>query len=293
MLTLLLHAFASNDASPAAGAKPILMSLPLHETLIGQRSNGQQFTILRISEQPHAFVIRNFLSAEECEALMKSAKRRGFEVAETTGKTGARRRCDYALLSPSQEAVLASVQSDAARTLLSDEALQTPGGGVEELNVLRYQPGGEYLPHYDARNNPRILYAAPGLELMASHPASLATMVILPSMPCVDRTILYYLNGKGATWFPLADNPQGVGFANDGEAQKHVASLDPTTDGTVVEPAAIGDALAFFNFDEAGDPDPHTLHAGLEVAATEEKWIGTHFFNHPKLCKGYEDYVLV
>ena len=90
-------------------------------------------------------MLRNFLSATECEALMASAKRAGLEAAETTGKSGARRRCDYALLSPSKEKVLASVQSDAARALLSAEALQTPGGGVEELNVLHYQPGGEYL----------------------------------------------------------------------------------------------------------------------------------------------------
>lgn len=193
---------------------------------------------------------------------MESAIKSGFEVAETTGKTDARIRCDYALLSPSRESVLAGVQSDAARTFLSADALQTPGGGVEELNVLRYQPGGEYLPHYDARNNPRIL------------------------------TILYYLNGKGATWFPFADNPGAATFANDGEALQHVASLDPAIDGTRVEPTSIGDALIFFNFDETGHPDLFTLHAGVEVAAGEEKWIGTHFFNHPKLCAGYEDYVL-
>ena len=93
-------------------------------------------------------MLQGFLSSEECEALIASAKRRGFETAETTGKSDARRRCEVALVSPSQEPVLAAVQSDAARLLLSSKALQTPGGGVEELNVLHYRPGGEYRPQY-------------------------------------------------------------------------------------------------------------------------------------------------
>ena len=122
-----------------------LISLPLHAELDGTRSNGRRYTLQRLSERPHAFLLRNFLSMAECEALMASAKRAGFEAAETTGRSSARRKCNYALLAPSTEKVLASVQSDAARALLSAEALQTPGGGVEELNVLHYQAGGEYL----------------------------------------------------------------------------------------------------------------------------------------------------
>ena len=154
---------------------------------------------------------------------------------------------------------------------------------------------------YDATNNPRIL------------------------------SILYYLNGKGATWFPLADNPQGGSFSSHAEAVRHSAALDPTVDGLRVEPMSAGDALVFYNFDGKGEPDPYTLHAGLEVAAADEKWIGTRetrygngplathayrrghrfssssslngshhpgsycladFFNHPPLCAGYESYVL-
>ena len=134
----------ANARSLLAGAPPNLISLPLHATLRATRSNGHEYTVRRLSERPHTFLLQGFLSSEECEALIASAKRRGFDPAETTGKSDARRRCDVALVSPSQEPVLAAVQSDAARLLLSSEALQTPGGGVEELNVLHYRPGGEY-----------------------------------------------------------------------------------------------------------------------------------------------------
>lgn len=145
LLAFVLNALAKEGSSPA-GAPQHLVSLPLHHKMQGQRSNGQRFTVERLSERPHTFLLHNFLSEEECNALISSAKKAGFETAETTGKSDARRRCDAALLSPSTESVLAAVQSDAARTLLSEEALTTPGGGCEELNVLRYQPGGEYQP---------------------------------------------------------------------------------------------------------------------------------------------------
>ena len=85
---------------------------------------------------------------------------------------------------------------------------------------------------------------------------------------------------------------EAAAFATHGEALEYAAKLDPERDGTLVRPTAPGDALVFYNFDEHGEPDSLTLHAGLEVAADEDKWIGTHFFNHPRLCAGYEDYVL-
>ena len=96
-------------------------------------------------------------------------------------------------------------------------------------------------------------------------------------------TIIYYLNGVGATWFPLADSAEGA-FATHKEALSHVGSLDPARDGLRVEPASRGDALVFYNHDAHGQPDPLALHAGLEVEGEQVKWIGTHFFNVPALC---------
>ena len=185
-----------------AGVPSALAELPLHGELNGQRSDGRPFVLRRVSERPHAFLLEGFLSEEDCDALVASAKLAGFEPAETTGKTQARRRCEVALLSPSQERVLASVQSDAARTLLSLEALQTPGGGVEELNVLRYQAGGEYRLHYDEMNNPRVL------------------------------TILYYLNGKappGSRW-PIAHRaPRGPSRTREESSYTRRSSIRPRT----------------------------------------------------------------
>ena len=141
----LVVAAAAAGSSP--GVPPSLVGLPLNDELCGQRSDGRPFVLRRVSERPHAFLLKGFLSADECDALMEHAKLAGFEAAETTGQTRARRNCEVALLSPSRQRVLAAIQSDAARTLLSTEELQTSGGGVEELNVLCYRPGGEYSAH--------------------------------------------------------------------------------------------------------------------------------------------------
>ena len=81
-------------------------------------------------------MLRNFLSSEECDALIASAERTGLHPAVTSGGTDARRHCDVCVLSPREEQLVALVQRDAAGLLLSDEARQLPGGGVEDLHVL-------------------------------------------------------------------------------------------------------------------------------------------------------------
>ena len=118
--------------------------------------------------------------------------------------------------------------------------------------MLRYGAGGEFRPHFDAMAAPRVL------------------------------TVLYYLNGVGATWFPLADaSTDALDFGDREAVLRHVSTLDPSRDGLLVEPAAPGDALAFYNFEANGAPDMHALHAGVEVGAGETKWVASHFFRAP------------
>lgn len=212
------------------------MGVDLH----ANRSTGHPFVVRRLSERPLTFHLKSFLSARECETLVYLAKRNGFEKAETTDRKKYRVACDVSTLGASDEPVVATLESDAARTLLSSSAMSLPGGGSEDLHVLRYQPGGMYKPHYDAQANPRYL------------------------------TVLYYLNGKGATWFPFADSPAGA-FVDQMPTKKDVSPLKPDIDGLRVEPLEAGDALAFFNFDGQGEMERLSLHAGLP--AEDVKWV--------------------
>ena len=144
LLLTLLHT-AVGSRLPA-GAPLELASLPVGEEATGER-RGHKFVARRLSEKPHAFLLKNWLSQDECDALMKAAESNGLDTAETSGVTDARRHCDVAVLSPWEHDTVKSIQVDAARMLLSEEAMSLPGGGCEDLHVLRYQPGGVCKPN--------------------------------------------------------------------------------------------------------------------------------------------------
>ena len=72
-------------------------------------------------------------------------------------------------------------------------------------------------------------------------------------------TVLYYLNGVGETWLPLADAPPRP--KNGEDAMARAAKLDPDTDGVRVTAPAAGDALAFFSLDDSdGSYDWSAVH---------------------------------
>ena len=247
------------------GVNAALLSLPIGAEVEGFRST-HAFTAERISARPAVFVLRNFLLPEECEVLVAAALESGeLSPAETSGGTDARKRCDVCFLDGAAP-VVGALTREVAHLLLDADALTLPGTGSELLNVLRYEENGEFLPHYDATASPRVL------------------------------TVLYYLNGNGATWFPLAVEDDSIDDSIDesaggvnsrvtsrAAAMELAAALEPHRDGCVFEAHSAGDALAFFNFDERGAAEARALHAGLPVAEGETKWVASHFFQVPAL----------
>lgn len=252
----------TSSVVPAMGAPPELFALPVGAEMTGYRDT-HAFTAKRLSTRPAAFLLSQFLTEVECAAVVEEATASGaLHEAATNGRTSARKHCEITTIGMDSPMVR-SITNEAARLLLTNEATSRPGSGCEDLHVLRYRPGGEYKPHYDAS----------------------------PSLPRA-LTILYYVNGEGATWFPFADEDSfdgGRAFDSRDAMTAHVAGLDPSSDGLRVEPTAPGDALAFYNFDASGAPDPYTLHAGLEVDEGRIKWIGAHFFIVPPYSLSREE----
>ena len=276
----MIASFIALTVGSAPGVLPVgaptpLALLPVGAQLVGQRST-HEFTAERVSSRPAAFVLRNFLSEAECAAIMAQAEEGGnMHAASTNGATDARKKCDICLLNL-QSPVVSGLTREAAELLLDERAL-APGSGCEDLHVLRYHAGGEFTLHYDATSAalPRVL------------------------------TVLYYLNGVGATWFPYANDETRPPswFGRRDEVMAHAAALDPFGggDGLLVEPLNAGDALAFFNFvqgeGEAGEDglgphppslDPYSLHAGLPVREGQTKWLASHFFRAPGLLTSPE-----
>ena len=89
-------------------------------------------------------------------------------------------------------------------------------------------------------------------------------------------TVLYYLNGVGETWLPLADAP-GAPPRSRVEALERAEGLEPGVDGVLVRDPEPGDALAFFNLDDSvRAPDWSAIHAALPCDG--EKWVANHWF---------------
>ena len=218
---------------------------------------GRQVGICRLAERPFAYLLRGFLTRDECQHIMKRAGAEAWEPAETEGSTEVstawRHGCDVAYLGSSDDAILRAITHSAAKCIFSEEAWsrrEELGSETELLQVLRYKTGGEYKVHWDA------CWAEPRAA-----------------------TVLYYLNGQGETWFPLACNqvqhPALPKPTTQREAYEHAFRSDPEKDGVRVRPRE-GDALLFYNFDETTDLDVHALHAGLPASST--KVIASQFF---------------
>lgn len=152
-----------------------------------------------LSADPHVEIVRGLLNAEECAYLIARAEPLLKPSLVDDGKTGIGRpdpiRTSHgAAFVPHEEDLV--VQSIVHRIAA---ATATDVGNAEALYVMRYQPGQEYRPHFDA---------LPGLRNQR------------------ELTAIFYLNEDfegGATVFPLLDLSVRCGpgdllvFRNTGE----------------------------------------------------------------------------
>uniref|UniRef100_A0A6U6CFA5 Fe2OG dioxygenase domain-containing protein n=1 Tax=Odontella aurita TaxID=265563 RepID=A0A6U6CFA5_9STRA len=273
----------------------------------GSLGGGQKYAVERVSVDPPIFILRGFLSDMECDCIVSAASIEGnMAMAETVteGDNTSRTHCSVSWLSRSSATIDGSqflvdtdLLSSVAPILLSGQVLGHQSTEVEDLQVLRYRPGGQYVLHHDG--SPRFL------------------------------TIIHYLNGVGGTWFPLARTGE-LGSVDDpcrnmnlnhvrekfesvrrgGAASKMNLGKEfiPGIDGVLVKgcsrrsiPSApnitmqtnekgnsgsvvqidIGDAVAFYNSLDDGTfgENWRALHAGLPATESEgDKWIANHWF---------------
>ena len=139
--------------------------------------SSSNFTIERVSEKPNIFLLRDFLSHYECDFIMNYAMNNATMTnAETITQndTNSRKRCQVAWLPSSTSSatstaaskshtqslsslisIISNLVSTTANILLSKDVLRHPSASVEDLQVLKYDIGGEFVLHHDGE--PRIL----------------------------------------------------------------------------------------------------------------------------------------
>ena len=162
--------------------EPDLAGAPGHVDL-----GDRQVSVLLTLTRPRVVVFGGFLADEECDALVASARPRMARSLTVETQTGgeavnADRTSDGMFFRRAETELIARIESRIARLL------RWPLQNGEGLQVLNYQPGAQYKPHYDYFDP-----AAPG------------TATILRRGGQRVGTLVMYLNTPaqgGATTFP-------------------------------------------------------------------------------------------
>lgn len=245
-----------------AGVPPILNELEYGDSIVGYRTTQDgvhNVTVERIASSPPIFVLRNFVTKDECNALQSTVQAIAMQPAQTDSgieEDFVRKNSFVAWLGNEQvDGLVGRLALSCARMLLQPSSSL----GVEDMQVLKYDTGGEYVLHHDG--NDRIL------------------------------TVLYYLNGVGETWFPFAsrasDNATTSRLQTRQQALDRAEGMKPKRDGVMVStfsssetsacvPIARGDAIAFYSYLADGPMDWNALHAGLPTR--DEKFVANQFF---------------
>lgn len=149
--------------------------------------DGREIKILLTLRQPRIVLLGGLLSDEECDAMVAAAAARlarseTVATSEGDSEINPARTSDGMFFERGESELIRKVESRLAKLL------NWPIDHGEGLQVLRYRPGAEYLPHYD--------YFDPNLATSAA---------ILKRGGQRVATLVMYLNtppAGGATIFP-------------------------------------------------------------------------------------------
>ncbi|KAK8507179.1 hypothetical protein V6N13_069972 [Hibiscus sabdariffa] len=207
--------------------------------------------VKQVSWKPRAFVYEGFLTDLECDHLISLAKselKRSAVADNVSGKSKLSevRTSSGMFIDKAKDPIVAGIEDKISTwTFLPKE-------NGEGIQMLRYEHGQKYEPHYDYFLD-KVNIARGGHRI---------------------ATVLMYLTNVtkgGETVFPQAEeSPLHTTPANDDLS-------DCAKKGIAVKPKR-GDALLFYSLYPNAIPDPSSLHAGCPVIEGE-KWSATKWIH--------------
>uniref|UniRef100_A0A803Q5E7 procollagen-proline 4-dioxygenase n=1 Tax=Cannabis sativa TaxID=3483 RepID=A0A803Q5E7_CANSA len=208
--------------------------------------------VKQISWKPRAFIYEGFLTDLECDHLISLAKSELKRSAVADSESGESqlsevRTSSGMFISKAKDPIVAGIEDKISTwTFLPKE-------NGEDIQVLRYEEGQKYEPHYD--------YFADKVNIIrGGHRIA---------------TVLMYLTDVvkgGETVFPHAvENPRHK------PSTTHEDFSECAKKGVAVK-ARRGDALLFFSLLPTAIPDTLSLHAGCPVIEGE-KWSATKWIH--------------
>ncbi|XP_057533298.1 probable prolyl 4-hydroxylase 3 [Amaranthus tricolor] len=214
---------------------------------VGQR--GQQWVEI-LSWEPRAFLYHNFLSKEECEYLIDLAKPHMVKSTVVDSKTGKSkdsrvRTSSGMFLRRGQDKIIRDIEKRIA------DFTFIPVEHGEGLQILHYEEGQKYEPHYDYF-----------LDEFNTKNGGQRTATVLMYLSDVEE--------GGETVFPASRRNFSTipGWNERSECAKRGLSVKPVR----------GDALLFWSMRPDATLDPASLHGGCPVIKGN-KWSSTKWMH--------------
>ncbi|VAI63561.1 unnamed protein product [Triticum turgidum subsp. durum] len=239
------------ESESSAGSSRAARTRARRDLSEGLGERGAQWTEV-VSWEPRAFVYHNFLSKEECEYLIGLAKPRMVKSTVVDSETGKSkdsrvRTSSGMFLQRGRDKVIRAIERRIA------DYTFIPAEHGEGLQVLHYEVGQKYEPHFDYFLDE--FNTKNGGQRMA--------------------TILMYLSDVeegGETIFPDANvNSSSLPWYNE--------LSECARKGLAVKPK-MGDALLFWSMKPDATLDPLSLHGGCPVIKgnkwSSTKWLHVH-----------------
>ncbi|KAM7260972.1 hypothetical protein ACFE04_026447 [Oxalis oulophora] len=257
LLTLGILSIPSSSSTSSTLHKPndltsiVRNSIDSSSTVDNDQGRPEQWVEV-VSWEPRAVVYHNFLTKEECQYLIDLAKptmHKSTVVDSATGKSkdSRVRTSSGTFLARGRDKVIRNIEKKIA------DFTFIPAENGEGLQVLHYEVGQKYEPHYDYFQDE--FNTKNGGQRIA--------------------TVLMYLSDVeegGETVFPAAKgNISAVPWYNElSECGKKGLSIKPK----------MGDALLFWSMKPDGTLDPSSLHGGCPVISgnkwSSTKWMRVH-----------------
>lgn len=254
-------------------------------------------TVTCLSVRPLVFEIPLLLTAQECEHVKSTAAPK-LELSHVMGsKINPDSGASDSDLSPEPyrssynawlplDPVLISLQERIA--LITTIPLQYISLKSEELQVVKYETGGQFKMHHDSSAfNPRLLTALVYLQDSSRAGASADAAFEDSAEICNDNDVNVNddLCGDsgGETLFPLAGEEEEVGGTarsswSVDDALLHLSKKSQhalKTEGLAVRPS-LGKAIIFFNHLAGGRLDPLAVHSGSKLTSGT-KWVANYW----------------
>mmetsp|Transcript_40660 Transcript_40660/g.90414 ORF Transcript_40660/g.90414 Transcript_40660/m.90414 type:complete len:260 (-) Transcript_40660:572-1351(-) len=219
-----------------------------HTVGFGELKEEWRGEIVHLSWSPRAFLLKGFLSDEECDHLINKAKPHMLKSSVVDNETGKSvdsniRTSTGTFFPKAADEVVARIEKRVAQVSM------IPMEHQEGLQILHYQDGQKYEPHFDYFHDPVNARPENGGQRVAT---------ILMYLTTVDE--------GGETVFPNADKkstgPEWSDCAKKGLAVKTVR----------------GDALLFYSLKPDGSNDPASLHGSCPVIKGQ-KWSATKWIH--------------